>query len=422
MRMHLNSSKMKALLTMAVLMYALAGAAISLRAQTPVLPPTPAYQPLTDGQLDQLLGPIALYPDPLIAQILPASTFPTEIVLADRYVSGGGDPNQVDQQPWDSSVRALAHYPDVLKWMDANLEWTTDLGQAFLNQPEDVMNSIQRLRTSAYNLGNLRSAPQQQVINDGGYIEIIPVNSQVIYVPVYQPSVVYYQVVSGPPVIVFNISYVIGWWLNCDFDWVHHHIVVWHRDHPRPPNWWREPPRQRSLTHTTVWHPRNPPARSGAYRGDRGWGTSRNQLLKQPVVAPKDRPMPEMPPKTPTPKTRPESPTKQSVKPRGQTGTPVTQPQRPVARPERPAARPPAITPANNVRPIPPANYNRTRPESNGAFIGVRSSRDARTYSNRGRESTQTVTHSAPAQHSVPAPRPARSSGGGNNRDSSKRH
>ena len=144
-------------------------------------------------QLDQLLGPIALYPDPLIAQILPASTLPTQIVLADRYVSGGGDPNQIDQQPWDPSVQALARYPSVLKWMDDNLNWTTELGQAFLNQQPDVMDSIQRLRQSAYNLGNLQSTPQQQVINDGGDIEIVPADPQVIYVPVYQPDQVYYQ-------------------------------------------------------------------------------------------------------------------------------------------------------------------------------------------------------------------------------------
>jgi hypothetical protein len=122
-----------------------------------------AYQPMAAAQLDQLLGPIALYPDPLIAQILPGSTLPTQIVLADRYVSGGGDPNQIDQQPWDPSVQALARYPNVLKWMDDNLNWTTELGQAFLNQQQDVMDSIQRLRQSAYNLSNLQSTPQQQV-------------------------------------------------------------------------------------------------------------------------------------------------------------------------------------------------------------------------------------------------------------------
>ena len=102
-------------------------------------------------------------------------------------------PTQIDQQPWDASVQALARYPNVLKWMDDNLNWTTELGQAFLNQQQDVMDSIQRLRQSAYNLGNLQSTPQQQVINDGGYIEIVPADPQVIYVPVYQPDQVYYQ-------------------------------------------------------------------------------------------------------------------------------------------------------------------------------------------------------------------------------------
>src|SRR5277367_4649126 len=155
-----------------VVLCLMAGAVLSLPAQVAVPPPMPAYQPLGDAELDRLLGPIALYPDPLIAQILPASTLPTQIVLADRYVTGGGDPNQIDQQPWDASVQALARYPNVLKWMDDNLNWTAELGQAFLNQQQAVMTSIQRLRAAASNLGNLQSTPQQQVITDGGDIQI----------------------------------------------------------------------------------------------------------------------------------------------------------------------------------------------------------------------------------------------------------
>src|SRR5580658_9882404 len=81
-----------------------------------------AAQPFTSDELDQLLGPIALYPDPLIAMILPASTVPSDIVLADRYVEQGGDPAQVPNQPWDDSVKALTHYPDLLKWLDQNLD------------------------------------------------------------------------------------------------------------------------------------------------------------------------------------------------------------------------------------------------------------------------------------------------------------
>ena len=262
---------MKSWFKIAVLLWMFAGAAQLVRAQMAVPPPMPAYQPLSYQQLDQLLGPIALYPDPLMALILPASTVPAQIVLADRYVSGGGDPNQIDQQPWDPSVQALARYPDVLKWMDDNLNWTTELGQAFLNQQEDVMDSIQRLRRSAYNVGNLQSTPQQQVIDDGGYIEILPVDPQVIYVPVYQPDQVYYQTCYGPPFITFGIGFPIGVWLNCDFDWGHHHIIVWGRDHPRPPNWWHEPPPQRNMGQVTVWQPHNGPGAVVVHGGDRGY-------------------------------------------------------------------------------------------------------------------------------------------------------
>src|ERR1017187_9177574 len=130
---------MKLLLKIPVLLCLFTGAALSVLAQTAAPPPTSAYQPLTAAQLDQLLGPIALYPDPLIAQVLPAPPLPTQIVLADGYVRGCGDPNQIGQQPWDASVQAMARYTNVLKWMDDNLNWTTELGQAFLNQQPDVL-------------------------------------------------------------------------------------------------------------------------------------------------------------------------------------------------------------------------------------------------------------------------------------------
>ncbi len=352
------------------------GVVIQTPAQSLVPPPMPAYQPLSDAQLDQLLGPIALYPDPLIAEILPASTFPTQIVLADRYVSGGGDPNQIDQQPWDASVQALARYPNVLKWMDDNLNWTTELGQAFLNQQQDVMDSIQRLRQSAYNLSNLQSTSQQQVVNDGGDIEIVPVDPQVIYVPVYQPDQVYYQTPYGPPFITFGIGFPIGVWLNCDFDWGHHNIIVWGHDHPRPPNWWHEPPRQRNTGHTTVWHSGNRPVAVGVNRGDRGYGIPHNQ----PVVATVGRSMSD------------------SVAPR-RTPAPAARPEAPATRASMPIARP-TPAPIERSQPV-------SRSESNGAFIGIESSRDTKTYSDRGQQSMQTATRSAPAS------RPAMPSGGG---------
>jgi len=147
-------------------------------------PPAPVVALRSAPDLETMVGPIALYPDPLIAQILPAATLPAQIVMANRYVTGGYDLNQIDVQPWDQSVKAVARYPDVLRMMDSSLDWTTALGQAFLYQPQDVMNAIQRLRAQALALGNLQSNPQQQVISDNGILEILPANPTVVYVPV----------------------------------------------------------------------------------------------------------------------------------------------------------------------------------------------------------------------------------------------
>src|SRR5438105_2993075 len=115
----------------------------------PVAPPadsTAASAPFTSSQLEQLTGAIALYPDPLVAQVLPACTYPLDIVKAARLVRSGATAAQIDQQDWDPSVKAVAHYPGVLELLDNNLEWTQQLGQAFLAQPDDVMQAIQRLR------------------------------------------------------------------------------------------------------------------------------------------------------------------------------------------------------------------------------------------------------------------------------------
>jgi hypothetical protein len=263
-----------------------------------------------------------------------------------------------------------------LKWMDDNLNWTTDLGQAFLNQQPEVMESIQRLRQAASNFGNLQSTPQQQVINDGGDIEIVPADPQVIYVPVYQPDQVYYQTGYGSPFITFGIGWPIGLWLNCDFDWGHHNIIAWGRDHPRPSNWWHEPPRQRDTGHTTVWHPDHHPGAVAVNRGDRGYSVPHNR----PVVVTVGRSVSD------------------SVAPR-RTPAPAARPEAPATRPSMPVTRP-APAPVEHSQPV-------SRPESSGALIGIQSSHDTKTFSTRGQQSMQTVTHSAPA------PRPAPSSGGG---------
>ena len=143
--------------------------------------------------LNQLLAPIALYPDALVALILPASTVPSDVVLAARYLSSNGDPAQIANQPWDDSVKSLANYPDVLQWMDQNLEWTTQVGDAFLNQPADVMNTIQQLRVQAVAAGNLVDTPQQKIVKEETCIRIVPAEPDVIYVPQYDPEVVYVE-------------------------------------------------------------------------------------------------------------------------------------------------------------------------------------------------------------------------------------
>ena len=252
----------------------------SLPAQEAAVPAnSAAAAPLTADQLNQLLGPIALYPDALIALILPASAVPADIVLAARYLQSGGDPSQVDRQPWDDSVVALAHYPDVIAWMDQNLAWTSQLGSAFVAQRDAVMQAIQQLRTEALAAGTLYSTPQQQVVQEGGAISIVPAQPDVIYVPRYDPSVVYYQWERPPgyagPLLTFGGGFPVGLWLSYDVDWGHHRIWVdnrhedWrnHRDWRHPifpgqPGYVRNPDRH-------LWTPpppglvAHPPGRGG---------------------------------------------------------------------------------------------------------------------------------------------------------------
>ena len=368
-------------------------AAPQMSAQLAVPPPMPAYQPLSDQQLDELLGPIALYPDPLLAIILPAATLPTEVVTADRYVASSGNPNVIDQQPWDPSVQALARYPSVLQYMDDNLTWTTELGEAFLNQQQDVMDSIQRLRISAQNYGNLQSTPQQQVVEDDGDIEILPVDPGIIYVPTYEPSYVYYRSGFG---LNFGAGFQIGVWLDRDFDWHHHDLFVWNHDHPRPSNWWHEKPAQRTdwmAKQGTVWHPDEHRNVDTAHHDDRGW-------VSQPVRTPDQHKVVDV--HNPRPNPRPAEP------------HPVAAP-----RPEEPHPQPVRAPEPQHTAPAHPA-----QPVSSGAFVGGGSTHDARDFSNRGQQSMQSVTHTEPAHSAPPAPHPAPSapSGGSRGGGSQPRH
>ena len=142
-------------------------------------------------ELEKILGPIALYPDVLLAQILPAATFPLDIVQAARWLRSKPDMSKLQDQRWDPSVLALCNYPQVLYKMDEDLDWTNALGTAFLDQQKDVMATIQDLRRRAQAAGALKSTPEQTVVADQGAITIAPAQPEVIYVPQYNPQVVY---------------------------------------------------------------------------------------------------------------------------------------------------------------------------------------------------------------------------------------
>ena len=183
-------------------------------------------QTLSPESLQQLLAPIALYPDALIALILPASTVPSDVVLASRYLAANGDPQNIPNQSWDSSVQSLASYPEVITWMDQNLQWTTTLGEAFLAQQADVMSAIQQLRSQAQLAGNLVDTPQQRIVKSDTVIRIVPAEADYLYVPQYDPAVVYVQPYSQEigPLLTFGVGFAVGAWLNYDCDWNHHQI------------------------------------------------------------------------------------------------------------------------------------------------------------------------------------------------------
>ena len=179
--------------------------------------PDAAAAPKTPDELDSLVAPIALYPDSLLAQCLVASTYPLNIVEANRWLKANSQlkgeelTKAAAKQPWDASVQALVAFPDALARLDENLKWTTELGNSFLDQQTDVMDAVQRMRAKAKSSGHLESSKEQKVevktIEQKSVIVIEPSNPEVIYVPSYNPTVVYgaapyyaYPPVYYPPV------------------------------------------------------------------------------------------------------------------------------------------------------------------------------------------------------------------------------
>lgn len=211
---------------------------------------TPQPPKFTKEELTQMLAPIALYPDSLLSDILMASTYPIEIVEAERWLKqnpnlkGDEFDKALQEKTWDSSVKSLCHFPDVLYAMSDKLDQTTKLGDAFLNQQDDVMNTVQELRSKAQEQGNLKTTKEQKVIDENNVIQIEPAEPGVVYVPVYNPLYVYgpwwypayppyywyyppgFAITSG--YIGFGPSIFIGFGLFSWswFDWHHHRINI----------------------------------------------------------------------------------------------------------------------------------------------------------------------------------------------------
>jgi hypothetical protein len=297
-------------------------------------PPAPPAQPPSVSPLDAIVAPIALYPDPLLALILPASTSPSDISAAAAYLIQYGDMTQIDSQPWDPSVRALAHYPTVISWMSANMAWTQALGSAFAASPADVMDAAQRLRARAIAAGTLLSTSQQRVADDDGQIEILPAQPDSLYVPVYDTDVVYsdepYYGYAGP-FMNFGDPCPEGIWLSYSFDWHRHRVWEGGRGLWEPNSGWI-PPRldgNHGPPGAHSWAPRSPVAPPGVGPG---------------VRPPIPRPMPGSP--NPPPEHYKKRP---SAEPQGQAH--VSSPQ---AAPGRTA---PAATPMERPRLAPETVY-----------------------------------------------------------------
>jgi hypothetical protein len=236
----------------------------------------------TPEQLQQMVAPIALYPDALVAQILAGAAYPDQIVEADRWLQQHSDlkgdqlGNEVDKQPWDPSVKALVEFPSVLANMDKNLSWTSSLGDAYVNQQQDVMNAVQTMRERADKAGNLKNTSQEKVSRHDKTIVIEPADPEVVYVPEYDPWLVYGEPIGiwpgwysypglyiGGPGIVFGLGFGIGFfggygwgWGHWGYDWRRHGIMFDHRDY---------------VSHSRVFYNRSHFDHAGGFHGAAGF-------------------------------------------------------------------------------------------------------------------------------------------------------
>lgn len=376
-------------------------------------PPIPAPPPSAPAKrsaadLEKLVAPIALYPDPLIATLLPASAYPLEIVQAARFVADTNNLAKLDAQPWDDSVKAVARVPDAIKKLNDDISWTIELGEAFLAQDKDMMDAIQAMRGKAQKAGTLQTTPQQVVtvtnvivektveqqvvVVTNTVVQIQPSSSSVVYVPTYNPYTVYYPppaYVYNPmaPLVTFTAGVAMGAIIANNCDWYHggcyHGDVDIDVDRNVNRNVNRNTDRTGNTARSTStsagqkkWQPDqsrlsksgSPSAANSARSTEaRGWGSGGAGPSTGSVGAR---------PSTGTAGTRPST---GSVGTRPSTGTPSA---------NRPSASPNVSRPSSvpgTSRPASTPSVNRPSGGSSGsAFGGVSSGSSARSSSSRG--------------------------------------
>jgi hypothetical protein len=369
--------------------------------QTPATPPVSAgttqaaaAPKLSDADLEEMLAPIALYPDTLLASTLAACVYEEDFKAAAKFVAGGGKADQIASKDWDPSVKAVAAMPEVIKLLGDNTPWAVAVGQAYLTQGKEVMAAVQSLRARAWANGALKSTPQQTVVTEGQVVVIEPADPQVIYVPTYSPAVVY----APPPssgdaaaagVIGFGLGLATAAIIanNMDCDW-HGGCVGYHGDVNVNVN------RNTNINNTNInagnrpgqagsqWQPNqakmSPNATSGgalnSYKGaGSGGGTASvpgRTAGSKPIAsggappAPKPRTAETARPSAPTARSsgtaakpdaaasRPSGPAAKPDAPAARPSAPAERPSAPAAKPSAPASRPsaPAASPSSSPR------------------------------------------------------------------------
>lgn len=400
-------------------------------------PPPSASAQRSAAELEKLAQPIALHPDPLISILLPAAAYPVEIVQAARFIKDTNNIPKLDQQPWDENVKAVARFPALIGQMDADLDWTIALGQAFVDQPKELMDTIQALRAKAHKAGTLQSSPQQvvtvtnvvviqtnvtQVVTvTNQVVQVQPANPQVVYVPSYPPTVYYpppaYVYDPLAPLVTFGVGMAVGAIIANNCDW--HGGCVWvggggvwvggsgdidiDIDHNVNIDRGERPPQQggNRAANTAAkpaqqkWQPDQGRLRSSGApasaqsREARGWSGASPQPSNlaasagaaRPAAAPAARPAAAgQPAARPASTAQPSRPASGNV-----WSAPAAQPRTPAAGTgstwQQPASRP-AASPA--ARPAASSGVSRPSPQPSTAFSGVSSGSGARASSARG--------------------------------------